>query len=111
MPAFHHFTAFLAGLAWNDFPRAVREQAGVILADTLGALVAGTREAEVQAIAARYTGAGKAAIPGTNWRTIPENAAFINGFAGTAVELDEGNYRAGGHPAVHAIAAALAEWA
>jgi 2-methylcitrate dehydratase PrpD len=36
-------------------------------------------------------------------------AAFLTGLAGTAVELDEGNYPAGGHPAIHALAAALAE--
>lgn len=36
-------------------------------------------------------------------------AALLNGFAGTALELDEGNYPAGGHPGIHAVAAALAE--
>jgi 2-methylcitrate dehydratase PrpD len=36
-------------------------------------------------------------------------AAFLTGLAGTAAELDEGNYPAGGHPAIHAIAPALAE--
>jgi 2-methylcitrate dehydratase PrpD len=36
-------------------------------------------------------------------------AAFLTGLAGTAAELDEGNYPAGGHPAIHALAAALAE--
>ena len=111
MPVFSYFCAFLAKLAWNDVPSTVREQTGLILADTLGVLVAGTREPEVKKIAAHYAGAGKVAIPGTDWYTISENAAFLNGFAGTAVELDEGNYRAGGHPAIHAIAAALAEWA
>jgi len=111
MPVFTEFCAALAGLDWESVPPHVRAQTGLVLADTLGALVAGTREAEVAAIAARYDGAGKVAVPGTRWRAIPENAAFLNGFAGTAVELDEGNYRAGGHPAIHAIAAALAEWA
>ena len=111
MPVVQQFCEVLAGLDWNAVPPAVRTQTGLVLADTLGALVAGTREAQVAAIAARYDGAGSVAIPGTRWRAIPENAAFINGFAGTALELDEGNYRAGGHPAIHALAAALAEWA
>ena len=39
----------------------------------------------------------------------PPMAAFLTGLAGTAAELDEGNYPAGGHPAIHAIAPALAE--
>ncbi len=54
---------------------------------------------------------GPGAVPllGTSHAAPPPLAAFLTGLAGTAVELDEGNYAAGGHPAIHALAAALAE--
>ena len=39
-----------------------------------------------------------------------ENAAFLNGTAGTFLEMDEGNQYARGHPAIHVVPAILA-WA
>ena len=49
MPVVQQFCEVLAGLDWNAVPPAVRAQTGLVLADTLGALVAGTREAQVAA--------------------------------------------------------------
>ena len=89
-------------------PDHVRAHAGLILADTLGAILAGQAQPEVQAMAARYA-AGGVPLLGTRLAAPVPMAAFLTGFAGTAVELDEGNYPAGGHPAIHAVAPALAE--
>ncbi|MCB4822822.1 MmgE/PrpD family protein [Roseicella aerolata] len=91
-----------------DIPAHVRDHAGLILADTLAAIVAGHRKAEVRAITARHA-TGGVPLLGTAAAAPPPMAAFLTGLAGTAAELDEGNYPAGGHPAIHAVAPALAE--
>jgi 2-methylcitrate dehydratase PrpD len=92
----------------QPIPDHVRDHAGLILADTIAAIVAGHREAEVQAITARHA-TGGVPLLGSAASAPQPMAAFLTGFAGTAAELDEGNYPAGGHPAIHAIAPALAE--
>jgi 2-methylcitrate dehydratase PrpD len=89
-------------------PDHVRAHAGLILADTLGAILAGQAQPEVRAMAARHA-TGGVPLLGTRLAAPVPMAAFLTGFAGTAVELDEGNYAAGGHPAIHAVAPALAE--
>ncbi|MFC7476903.1 MmgE/PrpD family protein [Dankookia sp. GCM10030260] len=92
----------------KPIPPHVRDHAGLILADTIGAIVAGHREAEVAAMVARQA-TGGVPLLGAAAAAPPPMAAFLTGLAGTAAELDEGNYPAGGHPAIHAIAPALAE--
>src|SRR3954453_3220981 len=92
----------------HPIPSHVRDHAGLILADTLGAIVAGHREAEVGAMTMRHA-TGGVPLLGASAAAQPPMAAFLTGLAGTAAELDEGNYPAGGHPAIHAIAPALAE--
>ena len=92
----------------HPIPPHVRDHAGLILADTIGAIVAGHREAEVAAMTARHA-TGGVPLLGAAAAAPPPMAAFLTGLAGTAAELDEGNYPAGGHPAIHAIAPALAE--
>lgn len=85
-----------------------RAHAALVLADTLGAIAAGMATPEVARMAARHGGAGVPLLGAATTAT-PPMAAFLTGLAGTALELDEGNYPAGGHPAIHALAAALAE--
>ncbi|MDQ0391377.1 MmgE/PrpD family protein [Labrys monachus] len=110
MTAFETLADFIRATSGGSVPPGTRHQAGIVLADTLGAILAGWREPEVAAICARYADAGSARVFGLGRRADAASAAFLTGFAGTAVELDEGNYAAGGHPAIHAVAAALAEW-
>ena len=50
---------------------------------------------------------GSAHILGTNLKSDYLNAAFINGTAGTFLEMDEGNQFARGHPAIHVLPAIL----
>jgi 2-methylcitrate dehydratase PrpD len=110
MPPTATLAAHLAGISAVTVPAAVRDRAGLVLADTLGAIVAGQGDAAVRAMVRRHAMAGgPCRLPGTDARAAPPMAAFLNGFAGTALELDEGNYPAGGHPGIHAVAAALAE--
>jgi 2-methylcitrate dehydratase PrpD len=89
-------------------PDALRDHAALVFADTLGAILAGHREASVAALVARHA-TGGVPLLGAAAAAPPPMAAFLTGLAGTAVELDEGNYAAGGHPAIHAVAPALAE--
>ncbi|MBP0588399.1 MmgE/PrpD family protein [Paraburkholderia sp. LEh10] len=98
---------FAASLRDGDIPVAVRQHAAVVLADTVGACMAGARAPELHALIANAP-PGSALMLGTGARTIPGHAALFNGAAGTWVELDEGHYGSGGHPAIHVTPAALA---
>jgi len=97
-----------ADLDYRTLPHDVKEQVGWILADTLAAVAAGSAEPELQALAKRQGASEAASLIGLGRRTSCEAAAFINGTAGTFLEMDEGNRYSRGHPAVHVIPAAVA---
>ena len=99
--------AFAAELRFEHCPAAVQDRVRWILADTLAAIVAGTAEPELRALARRQA-PGAATVPGLGPRFQPEAAALLGGSAGTFLELDEGNRFARGHPAVHIVPALLA---
>ena len=102
------FSAFAAGLDVRQVPAPVREQLGWILADTLGAIVGGSAEPELRALAGKHRVPGCATLPGLGRTCDADSATLINGTAGTFLEMDEGNRFSRGHPAVHVIPAALA---
>jgi 2-methylcitrate dehydratase PrpD len=101
---------FASGLDYAKLDHEVKDQVGWILADTLAAIVAGSAEPELRAIATRQSAAPHhaAQLIGLAQNSTPEAAAFINGSAGTFLEMDEGNRFSRGHPAIHVIPAALA---
>jgi len=104
-------TTFICSCKYEDLPNTVVERARDIVADTIAVIAAGAREEEVKKITARIThhdSTGTATVIGTTQRTEPAKAAFINGTAGTFLELDEGNQFGRGHPGIHVIPAALA---
>lgn len=80
----------------------------LVFADTVACMIGGRSHPEVARLEAALRGPGVrerfTGVQGT-----PGDLALILGFAGAALELDEGHYAAGGHPAVHAAAAVLAE--
>ncbi|MFT3866092.1 MAG: MmgE/PrpD family protein [Solirubrobacterales bacterium] len=104
--------AFDAG----QVPDEVREHAARVLADTIGAAMAGHREPEMAALLkapsvafGTHGPADRGAallVPGAP-SAAAGRAALMNGAAGTFLELDEGS-RPTGHPAVHIVPAALA---
>ena len=102
------FSRFAAELDYTSLPPPVKEQVGWILADTLAAIVGGSAEPELRALAARQTAPGRSTLPGLGRRCGADAAALVNGTAGTFLEMDEGNRFSRGHPAVHVIPAALA---
>ena len=106
------WSAFAAACRLEDIDAATRARARTTLADTLGAIAAGQQEPEIAALAARLEAAGGSgpmtAVIATP-RLLPASAAvFVNGVAGTALELDEGNRFARGHPSIHVLPAAVA---
>lgn len=113
MPAAdYQLAAFAADLTAEDVPAAVRDRAGLTVADTVGAIVGGSTAEDVRALTRRWAAiaSGAASVLGTDGvETVPHFAAFCNGAAGTVLELDEGHRFAGGHPSVHVLPALLAD--
>lgn len=102
---------FAANLSVDDIPGDVREHVGLVVADTLGAMVGGSTDPSVSDLAATAAdrAPGGATILGTDRAATPARAALVNGTAGTVLELDEGHKFAAGHPAIHVLPAVLAE--
>lgn len=103
------FAAFLGAAQWTGLPAEARDRTALVLADSIAAIAAGAQEPEMRALTARLLkdAAGPFAVIGTPQTAPGDLAAFLNGTAGTMLELDEGNQFARGHPGIHVIPAAL----
>lgn len=105
--------AFVADFRLESLKPATVEQTSYVMLDTIGAIAGGAAEPEMQALTAKLavSPAGEASVIGTDKKAVSAAAAFLNGTAGTFLEMDEGNRFAKGHPAIHALPAiwALAE--
>ncbi|MFC7157428.1 MmgE/PrpD family protein [Halomarina halobia] len=106
--------SFVADLDPADVPERIRDRAGLVVADTVGAILGGASDPAVAGLVERWAGTpngnGTATVLGTDdLGADPTKAAFVNGTSGTALELDEGHKYAAGHPAIHVLPAALAE--
>lgn len=87
------------------------EHAGLVVTDTVAAMIAASAEPEVAGfahVAPGIGGPGPSTILASGARTSPAAAAWANGLAAVRLELDEGNQFAGNHPAAHVLPAALA---
>lgn len=98
---------FLVGFRFESLEPRTAGQTSYVILDTMGAIAGGMAEPEMQALAGSMTGgmSGLASIVGTGRTTAPAAAAFLNGTAGTFLEMDEGNRFAKGHPSVHILPA------
>lgn len=103
-------------LTHADLPEDIVDHVGLIFADSVGVMTAGARSAEMAALAADPSlGLTAAPTPAASARALiqpcrygdPATVAWLNGTAGTFLELDEG-FRPTGHPAIQVIPAALA---
>ncbi|WP_293868350.1 MmgE/PrpD family protein [uncultured Alsobacter sp.] len=104
---------FAADLRFEDLPRDVVDRTRQVLFDSIGAIAAGAQEPEVKGLTERLAALGGSggvatAVIGADRRLPAGTAAFLNGTAGTTLELDEGNQFARGHPGIHVVPAALA---
>jgi 2-methylcitrate dehydratase PrpD len=101
---------FIADFRLETLKPATVEQTSYVILDTIGAIVGGAAEPEMQALTARLTVSpvGDASVMGTGKTAVSAAAAFLNGTAGTFLEMDEGNRFAKGHPSIHALPAVWA---
>ena len=100
---------FVAGFEWEQADRGLQEQLVKTLLDTLGVMIAGGRLPEMRALAAAWAPReGASRLFGMGKTAGVDAAAYLNGVSAVALELDEGNKYARGHPASHAFPAALA---
>jgi 2-methylcitrate dehydratase PrpD len=105
--------AFAAQVRFADLPGPVVERAKLVLLDCIGAIAAGMQEPEMRRLVERLAQReashdGQVPVIGAGRRMSPLLASFLNGTAGTMLELDEGNQYARGHPGIHVVPAALA---
>ena len=87
------------------------DAARTVVLDTFGAILAGSRLPEnrnLAKLAIKMGGKGPASILGHRRPATATFAALVNGTAGVALEMDEGNRLGGGHAAIHVIPPALA---
>ncbi len=85
---------FVAETRWADIPNTVQTHAKLVFLDTLGVILAGSAQPEVQAIRQTLcaTGGSGATVYAAGWPgTDPRQAALLNGIAGRSIELCEGH--------------------
>jgi 2-methylcitrate dehydratase PrpD len=107
-------SAWAVATPLDALPRAVRERACVVIADSVGVTVHGMQTPEMREFVARHLAdaqPGRASVIGAHRRADPASAALLNGTAGTWIDMNEGNLHAVGHPGIQVIplAWALAE--
>ena len=97
------FSEFLCSTSFDSIPHEAVIAAKHIIADCIGAIVGGMAEKEMQQLLRNLTigKQGEASLLGLKYKTDSQTAAFLNGTAGTFLEMDEGHQFAKGHPAMH----------
>jgi len=102
---------FVAKTTWDDIPSEVREHAKLVLLDTFGVMLAGSRRPEVSALCAQLASGGGsgATLYSRGWRSFdPRTAALLNGISGRAIELCEGLRLVSGQAAMQVLPGILA---
>jgi len=102
---------FVSQIKWEQLPAEVRRIARLALMDTLGATLAGmpARVSQITADFARQVWPGEeATILTTGGRASAVGAAFANGYAANAVDIDDCALYTKGHPGVQIFPTALA---
>jgi len=102
---------FAATLTPEALPDRVRDHVGLVLADTVGAILGGSTDDATRNLSERLSTEtdGPSTALGTGRRLAVPTAALVNGTAGTVLELDEGHKYAAGHPSIHVVPAVLAD--
>ncbi|HYB43271.1 MAG TPA: MmgE/PrpD family protein [Candidatus Methylomirabilis sp.] len=104
-------SAWAVGAPLDTMPRAVRERACAVIADSLGVTAHGMQTPEMRALVERTLAdgrTGRACVIGAGRRADPASAALLNGTAGTWIDMNEGNLHARGHPGIQVIPLAWA---
>jgi 2-methylcitrate dehydratase PrpD len=106
---------FVTDTSWDDIPETVRRHAKLVLLDTVGVILAGSEQPEVQQLRNRLLapgGQGATVLARGCPATDPRTAALVNGIAGRSIELCEGHRYVSCQGAVQVVPALLAtgEW-
>jgi 2-methylcitrate dehydratase PrpD len=101
---------FVQDVEYRSLTSEVKDRLGLVLADTVGGMVGGTQLSDVASLAEHESDSnpGDASILGTGLSAASSHAAMVNATGATALDIDEGNRHANGHPAIHVIPAVLA---
>lgn len=102
---------FVAHTRLEDLDASTIAAAKMVVLDTIGAILAGSRQPENAGLAQLgrdLSGPGRSTLLGHSGRVQPVFATLVNATAGVALEMDEGNRLGGGHPAIHVLPAAMA---
>jgi 2-methylcitrate dehydratase PrpD len=102
---------FIACTPGESIPEGARLQAKRAFLDTIGVLLAGSREGAGAIIAARVRedgGSGEASVLGHGFRAPAGQAALANGVAAHALDYDDVTVNMRGHPSVPLVPAVLA---
>lgn len=106
------FIDFVSSIQLSDFPEKAKRIALWNILDTIGAIMAGGQEPEIVQFAKRLSGrnghGSSTALVDRFPVMEPTWAAFLNGTAGVALEVDPGHRYALGHPSIHVLPAILA---
>ncbi len=109
--AIERLAEFVASTRCEDIPSAVREHAKLVLLDSLGVILAGSERPEVAALRKRWmpASAASAAVYARGWPSHDaRTAALLNGIAGRAIELCEGQRFYSGQAAIQVLPGVLA---
>ena len=100
---------FLAETDSRQIPHAAMLAAKQIITDSIGVIIGGMAEPDIQAMVLALDADGKGNVPilGTKFKTSIEMASLIHGTAGTVLEMDEGHQFAKGHPGMHILPALI----
>ncbi|MCZ2859106.1 MmgE/PrpD family protein [Blastococcus sp. VKM Ac-2987] len=103
--------AAVATTSWADSPGAVRDRVVDLVADCVAVTALGSRRGELAALvdgSAAQAPEGLATVIGSARGWPASTAAFLNGCAVAADQLQDGHRPARGHPASHVVPAVLA---
>jgi len=106
-----HVIRFITHTRWQDFPETVRHQSRRCLMDALGAMIAGAKTpvgAIMTEMALEQYPGDQASILVVNRRASLVGAVLANGFAGNALDIDDGYRRVKGHPGACILPVVLA---
>jgi 2-methylcitrate dehydratase PrpD len=107
----HAVARFIAGTSWDQVPAEAQHTARLALLDTLGALLVGTQtpiyHVSIDLVDALWSGdVATLALCGRKALTL--GAAFANGNAANAVDIDDVGLYTRGHPGAQLFPTALA---
>ncbi len=103
--------AFILDTTWATLPEGIQHQAKRCLLDTLGALIAGhnTPVGElIETFALEQFPGDQASILVSGARATASGAVLANGFAGNALDIDDGYRKVKGHPGACVLPVILA---